>query len=289
MTQFVTRAEAGLRAPSGSYSVIAPEGITVHYGGPSPWAGPADHARCASIWRAWQAFHIDERGWVDIAYTSGVCPHGARYEGRPSSSRTAAQGTHEGNRRSLAVVYIAGVGDPLTDEARWGFLDEAHRLGVPLRWVHSDWHATACPGDGLRQWKAVGWEHPSTAGVPALPPPPPPPPSLSDARTRTREVQQLLGAAADGIWGPKTAGAANVGAFGWSPDVRARGYRGVLPLPGNKNRALVQWYQRQANRRFGIGIAEDGLVGPATNHVVVVLDGQADAIAGAGAIRRATL
>lgn len=169
-TPFVTRAACGLKPQTGPYSWITPEMDTGHYGGPSPWKGAdrssaaafersCDHNRCASIWRAWQAAH-QAKGWVDIAYTSGVCPHGTRYEGRPKRARTAANGTNDGNRRSLATVYIAGEGDPLTDGAKLAFLDEAERFGVPLERDHSDWKATACAGDAFRAWEAAGFPAP---------------------------------------------------------------------------------------------------------------------------------
>lgn len=105
---------------------------------------------------------------------------------------------------------------------------------------------------------------------------------------RTAELQRMLGVVADSEFGPRTEAAANAQAFGYSAEVRARGYRGRLPLAGNRNTALVRWYQAQANRRFNARLQVDGQVGPATNHVIVVLDGQADAIAGASALRAAT-
>lgn len=188
-TQLVSRAEAGLRDPRATPAAITSEGTTVHYGGDSPWpasidrsspdafARGCDHARCASIWRAWQAFHMDGRGWNDIAYNSGVCPHGVRFEGRGPGRRSGANGTNEGNRRSPASVYIAGGDDPLTDGAKDGFLDEGVRLGMGLRWQHGDWKSTACAGPALRAWKGTGWtaplgEVPAHLPAPVVPPRP---------------------------------------------------------------------------------------------------------------------
>lgn len=119
-------------------------------------------------------------------------------------------------------------------------------------------------------------------------PQPPAPPDPDSVQARTAELQRLLGVLADGDFGPVTTAAANAQAFGYSAEVRARGYRGNLPLAGNRNTNLVRWYQAQANRRFATGLTLDGTVGPATNHVIVVLDQQADAIAGPTALRRAT-
>lgn len=166
-TPLHSRAEVGLRPPRSISRRITAEGITVHYGGESPWRGGVfDHNRCPSIWRAWQDFHMDGRGWADVAYTSGVCPHGHRFEGRGAGVRTAAQGTNAGNQRSLAVVYIAGEGDALTLEAQHAFADEQDRLRQPLRWTHDDWHGTACPGVPMRQWAAAGFPIPGGVVVP---------------------------------------------------------------------------------------------------------------------------
>lgn len=164
----VTRSDCGLRAVDPrKYSRIAPQGITVHWSGPSPWPEPGrfDRRREPAIWRGDQAYHMDsdavaKGGAVDIAYTSGVGPSGVRYEGRPGWARTAANGSDDGNTVSLAACYLAGVGDPLTDEAKVGFLDEAVRLGVPLRWVHRHWFNTQCPGDALVAWAAAGFPPP---------------------------------------------------------------------------------------------------------------------------------
>lgn len=183
-TQLVARAEAGLRPPNGDYSRITAEGITLHYGGPSPWPShnPVDwrHDRCASIWRAWQAYHQQAHGWLDIAYSSGCCPHGVRYEGRGGGHRTAANGTDEGNGRSYACVYIAGVGDPLTDDAMLAVLDEQDRFGVSLRWDHGDWYPTECAGTPVRLWKQRGFPRPLGVDV-AVPPLPILPPRIHAA------------------------------------------------------------------------------------------------------------
>ena len=114
----ITRAEWGARPARGGIGTIAPEGITVHYNGPAFGGFPWDHGRCAQMVRGTQAFHLDGRGWADIAYTACVCPHGFVFEGRGTRQRTAAQGTNDGNRRSLALMFLAGEGEPATDEAR---------------------------------------------------------------------------------------------------------------------------------------------------------------------------
>jgi hypothetical protein len=193
-TPLVSRAAAGLKPPRRPAPAIDSEGLTAHYGGDSPWGSSVDrssearfqatanHARCASIWRAWQAFHMAPvaaggRGWNDIAYNSGVCPHGYRYEGRGPGVRSGANGTNDGNRRSEATCYIAGAGDPLTDSARRAYIDEGDRLSELWR-QHGDWKPTACAGAAIRAWKATGWAAPGSP----TPPPKPDDPEVYDMR-----------------------------------------------------------------------------------------------------------
>lgn len=161
--------DLGLRA--GNSTNLRSEGITAHYGGPSPWpnadrsteerfAATTDHARCPVVVRSWDRFHRS-KGWSGLAYSSVVCPHGTRYEGRGLRHRTAANGTNPGNDRSHAVCYLAGDGDPLTDPARAAFHEEAARFGVRLRWTHQDWKSTSCPGEAVARWAAAGWPNPT--------------------------------------------------------------------------------------------------------------------------------
>lgn len=157
---------------SGVSTNIEPEGITLHYGGPSHWNGAnrksgalfaksTNHKRCPTVVRSWHSYHLS-KGWAALAYTSVVCPHGTVYEGRGKGRRTAANGTSEGNLRSYAVCYLAGDDDPLTDEAKRAFLSEQKRLVTKLRWVHRQWKDTDCPGKPIEAWKATGWRAPTT-------------------------------------------------------------------------------------------------------------------------------
>lgn len=202
MTPFVTREAWGARPARSRPATIRPGHLTAHYGGPSPWPGPGrfDHARCASIVRGYQAFHMDRNGWADVAYSSLVCPHGFRFEGRGPGARTAANGTNAGNGASLATCYVAGEGDPLTDEARLAFLDEAARFGLPLDRVHSDWFSTSCPGSPLRAWVKAGAPRPGGASPIPPPAPPAPTPTPPAPPARTQEGPVFLIAEGIGIF-----------------------------------------------------------------------------------------
>ena len=153
----VTREQCGLKPPRNINRNIADAPMnTLHYGGNALGGFPWNHGRCASVWRAWQDFHLS-KGWADIAYTAGVCIHGDVFVGRWFGVRTAANGTNDGNQRSLAACYIAGAGEPLTDAAKEGFLDYlelSREQGKATKEVrsHRTWKSTACPGDPIDQW-----------------------------------------------------------------------------------------------------------------------------------------
>jgi hypothetical protein len=102
---------------------------------------------------------------------------------------------------------------------------------------------------------------------------------------RIMTLQRLLRVTPDGLIGPITVAAMNRNIIGWPPEVRRRTGRSVN-LPGNSHPNLVSWLQRQG-RRKGYLMTVDGSVGPQTNHLIVVVLGQPDAICGASGYRAA--
>ena len=105
-----------------------------------------------------QRFHIETRGWLDIAYNHVFCRHGYVFVGRGFGARSAANGTNESNDHYFAVCFLgddsAGRAD-VTPEARGALrqlIAEYRRRYPRARQVrpHSDFVATQCPGDELR-------------------------------------------------------------------------------------------------------------------------------------------
>ena len=167
-------------------SNITPQGVTAHYGGPSPWRGfRTDHNRCPAIVRSWHAYHLS-KGWSGLAYSAVVCPHGTIYKGRWRGKRTAANGTNDGNQRSYAVCYLAGDNDPVTEPAKRAFHDAAHALGQPLRWNHAEWKSTSCAGDPIRAWQRAGWPLPGGTT------PTPQPPSNEDLDMDEKRLREIV-------------------------------------------------------------------------------------------------
>lgn len=185
--RYITRSEWGARPPKGR-STIRAQGVKVHYNGPGLNSLPADHNRCAPAVRGIQRYHMDSRGWWDLAYSHLCCPHGYVYEGRGVGTRTAANGTSVCNSNYEAVMGLIGEGQPAYDDLRRGIRDavahhQAHGTGTHVG-VHSDCKATACPGEPLRAWVRAGL--PAPGGEP--PPPPPPPPDDWRERVMSKPV-----------------------------------------------------------------------------------------------------
>lgn len=179
MTTLVSRAQWGARAPKPGIASLAPTfGTTVHYEGGTGLAIKS-HSQCASIVRGIQAFHMDSRGWLDIAYTRLACPHDYVYEGRGPGKRTAAQGTDEGNSAAYALCALLDTDDPLVaglQDALVGGIQMLRRAGAPAGVNgHRDWHPTACPRDDL--YALIPELRRRADGVPPAPTPAPPPPA----------------------------------------------------------------------------------------------------------------
>lgn len=147
----VTRAQWGARPRKGNPTPLRPTGATAHWEGPR--MGTFSHDACPSKVRQIQAFHMDDRGWSDIAYNALVCPHGYVFEGRGPGVRSAANGTDDGNGADVAVCYLSGEGDPFTAEGQAAMADAMHWLSPGgQRHAHRDWKPTACPGDTIAAW-----------------------------------------------------------------------------------------------------------------------------------------
>lgn len=180
-TNFVTRAQWGAQPPRSRSTNISPQtgGVAWHYLGPK--SGTWEHSQCAGKVRQIQAFHMgSQRGWVDIAYTALVCPHGFIYEGRGIGVRTAANGTNAGNQAYYAICGMLGEGDVLTGSMVEAFkhgtvwLREAGKAGNKVK-SHNYFKPTGCPGEPARA-EAAKWDG-QVITVVYTPPPPAPDPT----------------------------------------------------------------------------------------------------------------
>lgn len=156
--EFDTRAEIGLlvaRArPRISSNVIK---TTLHWNGPATRLSVnSPHSDCRAFWRAVQKHHMRNKGWVDIAYTGGVCPHGVKMAGRGAKVRSAANGTNYGNDHFYALMAFLGEGERATRLMLMALREFAADLGVPDLNRHSDHKPTGCPGPEMKTWAGAG-------------------------------------------------------------------------------------------------------------------------------------
>jgi hypothetical protein len=150
ITGFRTRSQLKLRNPrSVSYNITpARGGVVGHWGGPRQGLG--NHDQCEAIWRSWQNYHMDSHGWADIAYTAAFCNHGYVLAGRGFGTRTAANGTNDGNQNYYAFVWIGGQGNSITKAALDAYdwcIAEARRRGAGRRVrTHQSFTGSTCGG-----------------------------------------------------------------------------------------------------------------------------------------------
>lgn len=145
----VSRAEWGARPPKFVPAGINTESGTDHWEGTT--MGEFPHESCATKVQVIQDFHMDARGWSDIAYNFLVCPHGYVFIGRDHGVRSAANGTNIANDHSEAVCFIGGIGDTFTDAARQSLHEMNIEIGG-ITYPHQHWFNTACPGPDIHSW-----------------------------------------------------------------------------------------------------------------------------------------
>jgi hypothetical protein len=165
----VSRAEWGARPPKRVSPGINTRSATGHWEGTSMGSFP--HASCATKVRVIQNYHMDTQGWNDIAYNFLVCPHNYVFVGRDHGVRSSANGSNAGNSESEAVCYLGGIGDPFTDEAKYGFSEIMHEISS-VHYCHNHWFNTMCPGPEICDW--------IKSGMPTQMPVPKPPIVIED-------------------------------------------------------------------------------------------------------------
>lgn len=103
--------------------------------------------------RAIQRFHMESRGWSDIAYHYLIDSDGTIYEGRGAGIRGGA--TFGQNATSHAICLLGNFDREEPAEAALQSLVELIQIGHPTFWPdeitggHRDFRSTSCPGDNL--------------------------------------------------------------------------------------------------------------------------------------------
>lgn len=137
---------------SGAARANPTRGLVVHYDGSNQGLARKAHSACVSYWKATRRFHMGPaRGWADIGYSYGACPHGYVMEGRGLDRIQAAQ--PGGNDTWYSVTLMSGPGEDPTPAQ----IDAVRQL---RQWLmgkgvagavrgHRDFIPTSCPGDRL--------------------------------------------------------------------------------------------------------------------------------------------
>ncbi|MGW4476816.1 peptidoglycan recognition protein family protein [Nonomuraea sp. NPDC004354] len=129
------------------------KGVVVHYDGSNQGLAAKPHSACLAYWKRTRAFHTGPgRGWLDIGYSYGCCPHGVVLEGRGIDREQAAQ--PGGNRDWYSITFMSGDAEDPTPEQldafaqlrRW--LMTKHGVGAEIK-GHRDFIDTDCPGPRL--------------------------------------------------------------------------------------------------------------------------------------------
>jgi hypothetical protein len=116
MVTYQSRDSWGARAARGSTGLIPSEveGEALHWPGmanPINSVGDAGYARIASALRGWQNYHMDDRGWSDIAYQIAIDQVGRAWTLRGLNIRSGANGDADVNHRFGAFLLILAPGE----------------------------------------------------------------------------------------------------------------------------------------------------------------------------------
>ena len=130
--------------------------LTVHH------AGGDGGAQGIKRYQIWQNYHMDDKGWGDIAYHLIIHRDGTVYEARDGRYRGDTGTNYNPDRHFLVVVEGGFNANSPTD-------DQFERLAVVLAWAaqefglsvgsiggHRDYANTSCPGNNLYRVIADG-------------------------------------------------------------------------------------------------------------------------------------
>lgn len=160
--KFVTRQQWGAVPPRGVTVLPKPAVDTVvfHYTA-SAADTQSDHRNCGARVRGVQRYHMETKGWNDIAYSFLPCKHGYVFEGRGYRAKTAATGND--NDHTLACCFLGAdtARDDVTNEGRRAMVDITQAIeafyGKKLKYRgHRDFMSTSCPGSELYSYIRSG-------------------------------------------------------------------------------------------------------------------------------------
>jgi hypothetical protein len=116
MVTYISRAQWGARQARGFTSLNPSDviGNAVHWPGmakPINAVGDIGFRRVCSALRDWQNYHMDVRGWSDIAYQIAVDQEGRAYVLRGLNIKSGANGDGTVNRKYGAILLVLAPGE----------------------------------------------------------------------------------------------------------------------------------------------------------------------------------
>lgn len=132
--------------------------------------------------RGWQAYHMDAKGWRDIAYSVAVDQLGRIITLRGLSVWDGA--TKDWGGRSVSILAVLGNAEVPTDAMKAGIvaaqkLADGRKGSALVKAWHSKLISTTCPGPLLTAWAKAGFPLPTPPVVTPPPVEPPAPKTLS--------------------------------------------------------------------------------------------------------------
>jgi len=149
--KYLPRSAWNARPPKGGPgSLVASrvEGIAFHWPGATT-SRPISRAAVPRALRGWQDFHMDGRGWSDIAYQVAVDQWGRVWTLRGLTTQSGANGDQDVNRRFAAVLLVLVEGEhpsPAMIDAVRLVVDDLRRLYPRARRLVG--HGQIRPGGG---------------------------------------------------------------------------------------------------------------------------------------------
>lgn len=147
MVDYLPRSAWGARAPKGgpgSLTVSRVEGVVIHWPGTSSKTPITSLSAVASALRGWQAYHMDNKGWSDIAYQVAVDQAGRAWTLRGLRTQSGANGNADLNERYGAILLVLIAGEQPSDAMK-----------ATVRAVIADYRRIYPNGDAIRPHSAV--------------------------------------------------------------------------------------------------------------------------------------
>jgi hypothetical protein len=160
MVNYLPRSAWNARPPKdgpGNLTVSRVEGAVIHWPGTGSTKVIHTQAAVASALRGWQDYHMDTRGWSDIAYQVAVDQSGRAWTLRGLRTQSGANGDNDVNERYGAILLVLVTGEQpsaamkATTRAVIADFRRLYPRGTAIR-PHSAVRPepTDCPGDPAR-------------------------------------------------------------------------------------------------------------------------------------------